>query len=95
MAVAKLSTAVLLDVGLHNPSAAAIARSQESEWVLARRLLAPLPPGVLLLADRLDGCAAFAVHPLVACQRVGSGFLIRARTGIAVTTRDRLRMYLR
>ena len=42
-AFAKMTAAVLLEVGLHNPLAAAIGRKGESEWVLAQRLLAQLP----------------------------------------------------
>ena len=42
-AFAKITTAVLLEVGLHNPLAAAIGRQGESEWALAQRLLAQLP----------------------------------------------------
>ena len=85
-AFAKLTTDVLLEIGLHNPLAAAIGRQGESEWELARRLLAQLPKAALLLADRLHGCAAFAQHLTQACQRVGSHFLIRARAQIQVRT---------
>jgi len=77
-AFAKITTAVLLELGLHNPLAAAIGRNGESEWALAQRLLAQLPKGALLLGDRLYGVAAFAVHARAACARVGSHFLLRA-----------------
>ena len=60
-------TGVLLELGLHNPLAAAIGRQGESEWQLAGRLLARLPARALLLADRLHGCAAFAAEALAAC----------------------------
>src|SRR5437867_11539636 len=52
-AFAKLTTAVLLEVGWHNPLAAGIGHAGESEWALGPRLLADLPARVLLLADRL------------------------------------------
>jgi hypothetical protein len=81
-AFAKLTTAVLLEVGLHNPLAAAIGRGGQSEWELAHSLLAQLPTRALLLADRLYGCAAFATQAFAACARVGSHVLIRARTDI-------------
>jgi Transposase DDE domain len=81
-AFAKITTAVLLEVGLHNPLAAAIGRDGESEWALAQRLLAQLPKGALLLGDRLYGVAAFAVEALTVCRRVGSHFLLRARRDI-------------
>lgn len=83
-AFAKLTTGVLLEVGLHNPLAAAIGRGGQSEWVLALELLAQLPARALLLADRLHGCAAFLAAAWAACEKVGSHFLIRARTNIKV-----------
>jgi hypothetical protein len=83
-AFAKISTSVLLELGLHNPLAAAIGHKGQSEWELSLGLLARLPKGALLLADRLSGCAAFAVQALRACQRVKSHFLFRARTQIKV-----------
>lgn len=77
-AFAKLTTAVLLEVGLHNPLAAAIGRHGESEGALARGLLAHVPKRALLLGDRLYGVAAFVVHARAACQRVEGHFLLRA-----------------
>jgi hypothetical protein len=89
-AFAKMTTAVLLEVGLHNPLAAAIGRQGESEWVLGQRLLAQLPKRALLLGDRLYGVAAFVVHARTACARVGSHFLLRASR----STKPRLRRRL-
>jgi hypothetical protein len=77
-AFAKMTTAVLLEVGLHNPLAAAVGRQGESEWALAQRLLAQLPKQALLLGDRLYGVIAFAQAAQRACRRVGSHFLLRA-----------------
>jgi hypothetical protein len=76
-AFAKLGVAVLLELGVHNPLAAAIARKGESELALARSLLAPLPKAALLLADRLYGVPAVMVEAWAACRRVGSHFLFR------------------
>ena len=90
-AFAKLTTAVLLELGLHNPLAAAIGRAGESEWALALTLLAQLPAGALVLADRLYGCAAFAAPLHAACQRVGSHFLIRAQPAVQGRVLERLR----
>lgn len=90
-AFAKLTTAVLLELGLHNPLAAGIGRHGESEWALAQRLLAQLPKRALLLGDRLYGVAAFLVPARAACARVGSHFLIRASR----STKPRLRRRLR
>lgn len=77
-AFAKITTAVLLEIGLHNPLAAAVGRNGESEWALAQRLLAHLPKRALLLGDRLYGVIAFACVAQAACRRVGSHFLLRA-----------------
>lgn len=90
-AFAKMTTAVLLELGLHNPVAAAIGRDGESEWALALQTLAGLPAQALLLADRLYGCAAFTAQAQAACQRVGSHFLFRARMLIKPQILRRLR----
>lgn len=87
----KIVTDVLLEVGLHNPLAVAIGQKAQSEWELALSLLARLPKQALLLADRLHGCAAFAAQALVACRRVGSQFLVRARTQIKVQVARRFK----
>jgi hypothetical protein len=81
-AFAKITTAVLLELGLHNPLAAAIGRKGESEWAMAQRLLAQLPTRALLLGDRLYGVTAFVVHARAACARVGSHFLLRASRSV-------------
>jgi len=90
-AFAKITTGVLLEVGLHNPLAAAIGRRGQSEWELAGSLLARLPKRALLLADRLYGCAAFAAQALAAGERVGSHVLLRARTNLTARRVKRLR----
>ena len=81
-AFAKITAGVLLELGLHNPLAAAIGRGGQSEWALALELLARLPAHALLLADRLHGCAAFVAAAQTACEKMGSHFLIRARSNI-------------
>jgi len=90
-AFAKMTTAVLLELGLHNPVAAAVGRAGESEWALALQTLAQLPAHALLLGARLYGCAAFAAQALTACQRVGSHVLFRARMLIKPAIRRRFR----
>jgi hypothetical protein len=81
-AFAKMTTAVLLEIGLHNPLAAAIGRQGESEWALAQRLLAQLPRRALLLGDRLYGVVAFARVAHARCGTVGSHFLLRASRAV-------------
>lgn len=90
-AFAKITTGVLLELGLHNPLAAAIGRGGQSEWALALELLAQLPAQALLLADRLHGCAAFVAAAWAACEKVGGHFLIRARTNVRVQTVKRFK----
>lgn len=90
-AFAKITTAVLLEVGLHNPLAAAIGRKGESEWALAQRLLAQLPKRAVLLGDRLYGVSAFAQAAHAACRRVGSHFLLRASRTVKPRVIKRLR----
>jgi hypothetical protein len=89
-AFAKMTTAVLLEIGLHNPLAAAVGRHGESEWVLAQRLLAQLPKQALLLGDRLYGVIAFAYVAQTACRRVGSHFLLRASRSVKPRLHRRL-----
>jgi hypothetical protein len=90
-AFAKVSVSVLLEVGLHQPLAAAIARQGQSEWALSTSLLAQLGRDYLLLADRLYGCAAFAALALEQCRRGGGAFLVRVRTAIKAHRRKRLK----
>jgi len=78
-AFAKMTVAVLLELGTHNPIAAAIGRASESEWALGQRLLTQIPPRALLLADRLYGVPVVMAAALDACEAVGSHLLWRAR----------------
>lgn len=90
-AFAKLATVVLLEVGLHNPLAAAIGRQGQSEWALAQEVVAHVPARALVLADRLYGCGAFVVPLLTACARVGSHVLLRVKLGLQAQRGARLR----
>jgi hypothetical protein len=90
-AFAKMTACVLLEIGLHNPLAAAIGHSGQSEWQLSAQLLAQLAKGCLLLADRLYGCGAFAALALDRGQKVGSHFLIRIRSNLHGTVQRRFR----
>jgi len=51
-AFAQIGLVVLVELGMHNPLAAAIGRHGESAGELARRLLAPLPKAALVAAER-------------------------------------------
>jgi hypothetical protein len=79
---AKLNCAVLLELVMHNPLAASLGRSGESEWKLAQRLIQQIPPGSLLLGDRLYGCAAFVASLLKEFKGSNSHFLLRVKEGL-------------
>ncbi len=81
---------MLLELGLHNPLAAAIGRAGESEWALALTLLSQIPARALVMADRLYGCGAFIAPLQAACQRVGSHFLVRAQKTVKARVAERL-----
>lgn len=89
-AFAKLNAVVMLEVGLHNPLAAAIEPGR-SEWALALELIGKLPAEALLLADRLYGCGRFVWGLREHCEAVGSFFLVRARLQLKSTVVRRLR----
>ena len=78
----------LVELGTHAPLAAVIGLAQESEWALAQRLLAQLPAGSLLLADRLYGVGAFVNELLVVGQTVGSQWLVRVRQNLKSSVRQ-------
>ena len=90
-AFSKLSVSVLLEVGLHQPLAAAIGLHGQSEWALSTSLLSHLARWDLLLADRLYGCAAFAAQALDRCSQGGAAFLFRVRTQIKVNRLKRFK----
>ncbi|WP_346380635.1 hypothetical protein [Acidithiobacillus sp.] len=57
----KLGGAVMVELGLHNPLAAAIGAGGEWEMVLAKRVLAAPPEDSLLIKDRDYGTAELVV----------------------------------
>ena len=59
-AFAKMPAAVFLEVGLHNPVAAAVGQHGESEGALARTLFPAIPAQALVLANRCTGSGAVA-----------------------------------
>jgi len=78
-AFAKVGMAMLVELGIHNPLAAAIGKEGESELVLAKQLLGSLPEQSLLMADRFYGIAAFLVLLKERFSRVPGEFLVRVR----------------
>ena len=87
-AFAKVPLCWLVELGTHAPLAAVIGLAQESEWALAHRLLAQLPAGSLLLADRLYGVGAFVNELRVVGQTVGSQWLVRVRQNLKSSVRQ-------
>ena len=78
-AFAQVGAAVLVELGLRNPLAAALGMENESEMVLAKKVLASLPEKSLLISDRYYGVAEVLVELPDQGQRE---FLIRARSNL-------------
>jgi len=81
---ARLQCAVLLEVMGHNPLAARVSWTGESEWKLAQPLLDHLPEKCLLLADRHYGCAAFLLAAWAKLQLLAGHFLVRVRQNLKI-----------
>jgi hypothetical protein len=73
----KVGVAVLVELGLHNPLAAALGPDGESEMVLAKRLMPVQPEKSLLISDRYYGIPALLVDLPAEGQR---HFLVRVKT---------------
>lgn len=87
-AFARVRTVVIVELGLHNPIAAAIGRHGESELALAWELVGQVPPRSLLLADRLYGTAQFVCSLLARCLEVRGQFLVRVRRQMNARVRE-------
>lgn len=81
-AFAKVQMCVLVELGIHNPLAAAIGLKDEGEWVLAEELLEFLPESSLLIVDRLYGCGKYVRELIKACKSRASELLVRARGNV-------------
>jgi len=57
----KVGVAVMVELGLHNPLAAALGPNGESEMVLAKRVLSAQPEKSLLISDRYYGVPALLI----------------------------------
>lgn len=81
-AFAKVGAVVLVELGLHNPLAAAIDTRGKSEAYLAEQVIGKLPPRSLYLADRYHGNP----KQLIAFRRTHPEgqreFLVRVRSNI-------------
>jgi hypothetical protein len=81
-AFAKVQMCVLVELGIHNPLAAALGFKEEGEWTLAEELLQSLPELSLLIVDRLYGCGKYVRELLAACRARRSHLLVRARSNV-------------
>lgn len=84
-AFAKMSLVALVELGTHAPLAAAFSAGALKELAWSMALLAQLPPGSLLLLDRLYGQAPMLDELQAGCLKSGSHFLVRVRQKLAVT----------
>src|ERR1700712_3862201 len=81
-AFAKIQMTVVVEIGLHNPMGAAIGLLKESEMALARRVLARVIEGCLLIGDRYYGHAAFILEFLRADPQKKRAFLLRVKSNL-------------
>ena len=75
----KVGAAVMVELGLHNPLAAALGAKGESEMTLAKQVLAAQPAISLLLGDRYYGVAAVLVDLPAQEER---HFLVRVKENL-------------
>jgi hypothetical protein len=75
----KVGVAVLVELGLHNPLAAALGPNGESEMVLAKRLVSAQPEKSLLISDRYYGTPALLLDLPAEGQR---HFLVRVKANL-------------
>jgi hypothetical protein len=75
----KVGVAVMVELGLHNPLAAALGATGESEMVLAKQLLGAQPERSLLLNDRYYGVAQLLVGLPAQNER---HFLVRVKKNL-------------
>jgi hypothetical protein len=75
----KVGVAVLVELGLHNPLAAALGAQGESEMVLAKQVLAKVPQQSLLILDRYYGVPELLLGLAPEGQR---HFLVRVKKNL-------------
>ena len=75
----KVGVAVMVELGLHNPLAAALGANGESEMVLAKQVLAAQPAKSLMFSDRYYGVGALLVGWRTEDDR---HFLVRVKLGL-------------
>jgi hypothetical protein len=81
-AFAKVRMVMLVELGMHNPLAAAIGKDGESEMALAKTLIRSLPKRCLLLGDRLYGVGAFVSLLAQEFKTNGGHYLVRVKKNL-------------
>ena len=81
-AFAKVGVGVLVELGIHNPIAAAIGTKGESEMVFAKKILAYLPEDSLLIGDRYYGVAKVIALLKDLHSSGNRQFLLRVRSNL-------------
>jgi hypothetical protein len=86
-AFAQLLGVVLVELGLHQPLAAAFGWQGEGELTLARKILArqSLPDRCLILADRLFGIPSLMWELIPMLEKSASAVLFRVKSNLKVT----------
>lgn len=75
----KVGVAVMVELGLHNPLAAALGAQGQSEMVLAKQVLSAQPQKSLLINDRYYGVAQLLVELPAQAER---HFLVRVKSNL-------------
>jgi hypothetical protein len=81
-AFAKVSIVTIVELGIHNPIAAAVGPKEESEALLAQQLWSQLPEKSLLLMDRYHGVAKRLVELRQAQPGGQREFLVRVKEAL-------------
>lgn len=89
-AFGKLQIVTLIELGLHNPLAAAVAGAGVGEVTLAKKIWRHVPSDALLLLDRGFGTASNLHDALTAWEGKGVQWLARIRKNIKVKVLERL-----
>lgn len=86
-AFARLGSVVLVELGTHQPLAAAFGWEKEGELTLAREVCSQgaIPPASLLLGDRLYGSPSLIHEILPDLKGNGSAVLFRAKANLKAT----------
>lgn len=81
-AFAKVGVAVMVELGLHNPIAAAIGPKGESEMALARQLIDQLPEQSLCISDRYYGVPVLLIQWEEMHPEGRREFLVRVKSNL-------------